>query len=97
MGNNNGQLRIATPPRVAHAKSPEVTTTKLAYISSSYAKILGETNFQPQEFHRHREKTEREEVSVNNGQLCIANATLGGARKRPEPICSLFLSGPEVV
>ena len=23
VGNNNGQLRIATPPRVAHAKLPE--------------------------------------------------------------------------
>ena len=28
VGNNNGQLSIATPPRVAHAKSPGTTTKK---------------------------------------------------------------------
>ena len=61
------------------------------HISSSYAKILGETNFQPQEFHRRREKTEREEVSVNNGQLRIANATPVGARKPPGPIRYSFI------
>ena len=27
VGNNNGQLRIATPPQVAHARPPEVVGT----------------------------------------------------------------------
>ena len=54
------------------------------HISSSYAKILGETNFQPQEFSlsgskakdgKEREKNkERLKVGNNNGQLRIANA-----------------------
>ena len=61
------------------------------HISSRYTKILGGTNFQPQEFHRRREKTEREEVSVNNGQLRIANAAPGGARKPPGPIRYSFI------
>ena len=38
VGNIKGQLRIATPPRVAHAKPP--------------GPILGETNFQPREIHQ---------------------------------------------
>ena len=60
-------------------------------ISSSYAKILGETNFQPREFprsgpkgkdgKREREKKERLKVGNNNGQLRIANAISGDARK----------------
>ena len=29
VGNNNGQLRISTPPRVAHVKLPGPTTTYL--------------------------------------------------------------------
>ena len=65
------------------------------HISSSYAKILGETKFQPREFPRSGSKTkdvEREKerkgekVSVNNGQLRITNATSGGTRKTPWPI-----------
>ena len=51
-----------------------------SHISASYAKILGETNFQPWEFPRSGskakdgEKRERERAKVgnNNGQLCIA-------------------------
>ena len=30
-GNNNGQLRIATPPRVAHAKPPGPIVTLIAH------------------------------------------------------------------
>ena len=63
------------------------------HISSSCAKILGKTNFQPWEFPRSgskakdgKEKVRRErkkqrlKVGNNNGQLRIANATSGGAR-----------------
>ena len=58
-------------------------------ISSSYAKILGETNFHTREFPRsgskakdgEREKKERLNYGNNNGQLRIANTTSGGARK----------------
>ena len=66
------------------------------HISSSYAKILGETNFHTWEFPRsgskakdkEREKRKREERlndGNNNGQLRIANATSGGALKPPGP------------
>ena len=64
-------------------------------ISSSYTKILGETNFQPREFPRSgskakdvKEKEERKgpKVGNNNGKLLIANTTSGGARKAPGPI-----------
>ena len=60
VGNNNGQLRIATPPRVAHAKppGPKVKKSFFLHISSSYAKILGETNFHTQEFPRSGSKAE---------------------------------------
>ena len=60
------------------------------HISSSYAKILGETNFQPWEFPRSGSKAkdgekrgekERLNDGNNNGQLCIANATSSGERK----------------
>ena len=62
-----------------------------AYISSSYAKILGETNIQPREFprsgskakdvkEREKERERRAKVGNNNGQLRIANATLGGTQ-----------------
>ena len=43
VGNNNGQLRIATPPRVAHAKPPgpkkeeKKRDQKLVIIMASYA------------------------------------------------------------
>ena len=60
-------------------------------ISSSYAKILGETNFQPREFPRsgskasdgkeEKKKRERKKVGNNNGKLRIAKTTSGGARK----------------
>ena len=64
------------------------------HISSSYAKILGETNFQPRGDslkwvknkngeEREREK-ERPKVGNNNGQLCIENS-----RKPPGPKVSL--------
>ena len=65
------------------------------HISSSYAKILGETNFHTREFpqsrskrrRRERErKRERPKVGYNNGQLPIVNATSGGARKPPGPM-----------
>ena len=62
----------------------------LLHISSSYAKILGETNFQSREIprsglkakdgERKREK-ETPKVGNNNGQLRIASATSGGAHK----------------
>ena len=49
--------------------------------------MLGEANFQPREFPRSwskakdiERKKERLKVGNNNGQLRIANATLGGAR-----------------
>ena len=54
------------------------------HISSSYAKILGETNFQPWEIPRSWSKAkdgERLKVGNNNGQLRIANTTSGGASK----------------
>ena len=50
-------------------------------------KYWGETNFQPREFPRSgskakdRKEKERLKVGNNNGQLRIANATSGGARK----------------
>ena len=41
VGNNNGQIRIATPPRVAHAKPPgskrEKRDRKLVITMASYA------------------------------------------------------------
>ena len=38
VGNNNGQLRIATPPRVAHAKTPgPKEERKLVITMASYA------------------------------------------------------------
>ena len=57
------------------------------HISSCYVKILGETNFQPLEFPRSGlkakdgEEKKRGNDGNNNGQLCIANAPSGGARK----------------
>ena len=63
------------------------------HLSSSYAKILGETNFQPWEIprrgskakdverKREKEREERLNDGNNNGQLRIANTTSGGARK----------------
>ena len=56
------------------------------HVSSSYANILGETNVQPREFPRNGSKAKdgkerRLNNANNNGWLCIANATLGGARK----------------
>ena len=60
------------------------------HIFSSYAKILGETNFQPREFPRwgskakdgeKRKRERRAKVCNNNGQLRIANATSGGTPK----------------
>ena len=59
------------------------------HISFSYAKVLGETNFQPREFPRsgskakdgEKEKERRLKVGNNNGQLRIANANSGGACK----------------
>ena len=61
----------------------------ILHISSSYAKILWETNFQPREFPRsgskakdgERKKEERLNDGNNNGQLRIANATSDGACK----------------
>ena len=58
-------------------------------ISSSYAKILGKTNFHTQEFPRSGSKAKDGEKKIKrrlndgskNGQLRIANATSGRARK----------------
>ena len=36
VGNNNGQLRIATPPRVAHAKPPGPISLRDALSKSNY-------------------------------------------------------------
>ena len=63
---------------------------KKCNISSSYAKILGETNLQPWKFPRSgskgkdggkKKKKKRLNDGNKNGQLRIANATSGGARK----------------
>ena len=60
------------------------------HMSFSHAKILGETNFESPEFPRSGSKAKdgeekkgkkRLKVGNNNGKLCIANATSGGARK----------------
>ena len=69
--------------RMAHAWRTQAAWAKK---SSSYAKILGETNFQPREFPRSGSKAKdggrkRLNDGNKNGQLRIANATLGGARK----------------
>ena len=49
--------------------------------------FLVKNNFQPREFPQSGSKAkdvkEREKVGNNNGQLRIANATSGGARKPP--------------
>ena len=37
LGNNNGQLRIATPPQVTHAKPPGPKKRKLVITIASYA------------------------------------------------------------
>ena len=68
------------------------------HIPSSYAKILGETNFQHRENPRsgskakdgkerkkERKREKKAKVGNNNGQLHIANATSGGARNPPGP------------
>ena len=61
------------------------------HISSSYAKILGETNFHTREFPRSGSKAKDGEKEIKkrerlkdgntNGQLRIANATSGGTGK----------------
>ena len=51
------------------------------HISTRYAKILGETNFEPWEFPQSGKMKERAKVGNNNGQQRIANATSGGACK----------------
>ena len=63
------------------------------HIFSSYAKILGQKLFRTRDFPRSgskakdgeeekkREKEKRLNDGYNNGQLRIANATSGGARK----------------
>ena len=64
------------------------------YIPSSYAKVFGETKFQPWEIPRngskakHGEKREEKKkrglnYGNNNDQLHIANTTSGGALKLP--------------
>ena len=65
------------------------------HLSTSYAKILGETNFQPREIPRSgtkakdgkekkREK-ERPKVGNNNGQLSIATPPRVAQAKPPGP------------
>ena len=70
-----------------HRESADHAKYFFLHISSSYAKILREINFQPREFPRSvsrakdREKRMREKRlndGNNNGQLRIANPTLGG-------------------
>ena len=63
-------------------------TKFVLHISSSHAKILGETNYHTRGFPRSgskakdgEKKRERLNDGNNNGQLRIANATSGGARK----------------
>ena len=72
----------------------KITTTTKLHISSSYAKILGETHFQPWEIPRsgskakdgkEREK-ERPKVGNNNGQLRIATPPRVAHAKPPGPI-----------
>ena len=62
--------------------------TLALHISSSYAKILGETNFQPREIPRSGSKAkdgkERPKVGKNNGQLRIAIAEDVKEREREE-------------
>ena len=55
---------------------------KQLHISSSYAKILGKTNFSLGSFPKvfQKQKTEKKKID-NNGQLRIANATSGGSCK----------------
>ena len=65
------------------------------HISSSYAKILGETNFQPREIPRsgskakdgeERERKKKTESWYNNGQLRIATPPRVAHAKPPGPI-----------
>ena len=74
------------------------------YISSRYAKILGETNFRTREIPRsgskaedggkkrkkEREKEERKLVKTM-AKLRMAHASTHGARKPPGPITPFFL------
>ena len=42
VGNNNGQLHIATPPRVAHAKPPgPISMSQLSHSPQSQVNVLG--------------------------------------------------------
>ena len=60
-------------------------------MSSSYAKNFWGNKFQPREIPRSGSKAKdggekRPNVGNNNGELRIANATSGGARKPPGPL-----------
>ena len=65
---------------------------KKLHISSSYAKILGETNFRTREIHRsgskakdgEREKKKKKRERLNDGDN--NGQTTHGARKPPGPI-----------
>ena len=72
--------------------------TFFCYISSSYAKIFEETNFQPWEFPRsglkakdgekeRRKKERRSKVGNNNGQLRIATSPR---------VAHAYLAGPKL-
>ena len=65
--------------------------SSLDFLYCSYAKILGETNFQPQEFPQSGSKAkdgERERLNNgnNNGQATHGARKHDGARKPPGPI-----------
>ena len=67
------------------------------HISSSYAKMFGETNFQPREIPRSGskakdEKERRPKVGNNNGQLHIATPPRVAHAKPPGPKLARWLN-----
>ena len=76
VGNNNGQLGIATPPRVAQAKPPG---PKQIFNCGSFSEVG-----QKQKTEKKRGR-ERAKVGNNNGQLRIATPPQVAHAKPPEP------------
>ena len=80
------------PLRKSTRKSPPF----FLHISSSYAKILGETNFQPRQFPRNGSKAkdrERQNDGNNNGQLRIVTPPRVAHAKPPGPmVANMILS-----
>ena len=84
VGNNNGHLRIATPPRVAHAKLPGPKLFRTWEIPRSGSKA------------KNGEEREKERLNndKNNGQLRIATPPRVAHAKPPGPIETFtFLEG----